>query len=258
MEVRRGEGSALHRPANHSPSKPEHSLLGPSKVPNSAQWLQEWEAARKALKHVGESEAGQPKGCLDEEDSRRGEQEEAEKADPYLRRASTLFKLLDEEHLLRRLASSDAHPLAETFTLRFVQPAKLTATGGRKYPEMPELQDGLLFRNGAGGESMDANGMSSLDSQHFTESEQSKKWDPTRLLADKLYKVDWNPLVEKRSRFRNMEGHLEGMLQYQSCRQIEMRCFQFPIRMETSYRQWTQNGKSSIFAPRWADSSGLL
>lgn len=37
----------------------------------------------------------------------------------------------------------------------------------------------------------------------------TKWWDPRRLLTKKLYQVDYNPLVENRPRFRNMEGHLE-------------------------------------------------
>ncbi|KAI6181302.1 hypothetical protein M3Y98_00814600 [Aphelenchoides besseyi] len=69
----------------------------------------------------------------------------------------------------------------------------------RYYNKMPELTDGLQFMNGVvvADELLDA-----------VDNEQTAHIDPTSLLQ-KMYTVDYNPLVETRTRFRSMEGHME-------------------------------------------------
>ncbi|KAI6207132.1 hypothetical protein M3Y94_00994900 [Aphelenchoides besseyi] len=69
----------------------------------------------------------------------------------------------------------------------------------RYYNKMPELTDGLQFMNGVvvADELLDA-----------IDNEQTAHIDPTSLLH-KMYTVDYNPLVETRTRFRSMEGHME-------------------------------------------------
>jgi hypothetical protein len=71
----------------------------------------------------------------------------------------------------------------------------------RYYNPMPELVDGLPAMQNGGAQAAD-------ELLQAVDTEQSSHWDPTALL-EKMYKVDYNPLVEKRSYIRSMEGHLE-------------------------------------------------
>ncbi|KAI6217973.1 hypothetical protein M3Y99_01738700 [Aphelenchoides fujianensis] len=69
----------------------------------------------------------------------------------------------------------------------------------RYYNRMPDLTDGLQFMNGA---PIHDELLEAIDNEH------TAHVDPTALLQ-KMYTIDYNPLIETRTRFRSMEGHME-------------------------------------------------
>src|SRR5690606_30461367 len=81
------------------------------------------------------------------------------------------------------------------FIFKYLQQPSINSVT-KKYALMPELEDGIP-------DSL-VNGMLKQE-----ESDVTRNWNPVELL-NTLYKVDYERRIEeKRSKFRNMEGHLE-------------------------------------------------
>ena len=79
------------------------------------------------------------------------------------------------------------------FNFQFIQPPIIQSFN--QYSIMPELEDGVIDT-----------GATTLNSK---ESDVIRNWDPTELV-NTLYAIDYEPRLEqKRSKFRNLEGHLE-------------------------------------------------
>uniref|UniRef100_A0A915DZI4 Uncharacterized protein n=1 Tax=Ditylenchus dipsaci TaxID=166011 RepID=A0A915DZI4_9BILA len=97
---------------------------------------------------------------------------------PYLRRASKLFKRLDQEFVKSKDRPAQLG-VAQRYTVRFARPATLTIVGSRQHNlPMPELFDRLQQANGGQHGGVYLNGQEETD--------HSKKWDPTGLLANEL------------------------------------------------------------------------
>ncbi|KAI1713279.1 actin domain-containing protein [Ditylenchus destructor] len=162
--------------------------------------VSELESSRPTLKSVQLRQKPAKRKRKPEDSGAFNSDSESEQEDKYVRKASKLFRHLDKEYLSQKEKFAESGP--KLYTIRFARPPILSIVGNRKhYIAMPELYDGLHNTNGTQSDNFGLNGKD--------ESDQTRQWDPTTLLSTKLYKVDYNPLVEKRNRFRTMEGHLE-------------------------------------------------
>lgn len=95
----------------------------------------------------------------------------------------------------------------------------------KKYKIMPELEDGFVDLN--------VNGF-----LKEPEGDAVSKWDPNELLQS-LYKVDYSPRIEqKRSKFRNMEGHLEIPNDELTVPEVEKEWKKVYFRTKDSRLQW--------------------
>uniref|UniRef100_A0AC35FHK4 Actin n=1 Tax=Panagrolaimus sp. PS1159 TaxID=55785 RepID=A0AC35FHK4_9BILA len=115
------------------------------------------------------------------------------------------------------------------YNFQFVNPPIIQSFN--QYSIMPELEDGIVD-----------NSASTLNSK---ESDILRNWDPTDLV-NTLYSVDYAPRIEqKRSKFRNMEGHLEIPNDEITVPEVDPEWKKVYFRTKDSRLQW--------FATKYAD-----